>query len=106
MWCGYCLDNTQNVKKINSLDLINCSFITINCERQRVQNSKVETYVKKTKTEYPVFISCEVLEKNGIYTYPQTTLVDSNRVVVDYTTGGSGDFELFEDFLIKHNLID
>ena len=106
VWCGFCLDNTPNVKKINSLNLNDCSFITINCEGKRVQNDKVEMYVEMTKTEYPVFISCEALEKNGIYTYPQTTLIDSNGVVVDYTTGGGGDFELFEDFLIKHNLID
>lgn len=106
VWCGFCLTNTDNVKKINNLKLNDCSFITINCEGKRVQNDKVETYVEKTKTEYPVYISCEALEKNGIYTYPQTTLVDSRGIVVDFTTGGGGDFETFEKFLIKNNLID
>jgi hypothetical protein len=106
VWCGFCLTNTHNVKKMNNLKLNDCSFITINCEGTRVQNDKVVTYVEKTKTEYPVYISCETLEKNGIFTYPQTTLINNQGIVIDYYTGNDTDFERVEEFLIKHNLID
>lgn len=106
VWCGYCLRNHKYVDSLYLSNYPNVSFASINCESVSENNKKIKKYVSLNKINYPVYQSCEFLKANGIYSYPQLTIIDKDLNVVDFITGNVLKYSEYEDFLKKNNLIE
>jgi hypothetical protein len=106
VWCGFCKMNRPFIDSLYYGGYKKFALISINCESNSSNNIKVEKYIDINKIHYPVYQSCEFLKSNGIYTYPQLTIIDKNFKVVDFITSNALSFSEYENFLKKNGLIE